>query len=90
MRRLLHSEAILVILSEMTGVILHPLAGAKQEEGEEAAAEKEKKEEVCVPSIHQKSINPLAFRRLRRVRAPVTLNSLASLTPYLKSINPQS
>ncbi len=48
-RRLLHSEAMLVILSEMTGVILHPLAGAKQEEGEEAAAEKEKKDEVCAP-----------------------------------------
>ncbi len=47
MRRLLHSEAMLVILSEMTGVILHPLAGAKQEE--EAATEKEKKEEVCAP-----------------------------------------
>ncbi len=44
-RRLLHSEAMLVILSEMTGVILHPLAGAKQEK--EAA--KEKKEEVCAP-----------------------------------------
>ncbi len=51
-RRLLHSEAMLVILSEMTGVILHPLAGAKKEEDEETATEKAKKEEVCTTLIH--------------------------------------
>lgn len=55
-RRLLHSEAMLVLLSQMTGILLHPAAAAKPESDGEDDQAKDKGTEVSsqetnVPSV---------------------------------------